>query len=62
MKWTQADDNLDGATGVSIETGKDASRLVVSSVTCKLAGKVKVTAENSVGSDEVEFDVTVKGQ
>ena len=62
VKWLQAEgDSVDGMADVALETENEASRLAVASVTSQLAGKVKVVAENSVGADEAEFELIVKG-
>ena len=62
VKWSIQGQPADSVNGVAIETEDDASSFVVASMTSQFAGKVKVTAENSVGSDEAEFDIVVKGK
>ena len=61
VTWFIGEAPASSIADVSEESLNGDSRLVISNSKLSMAGKVRVLAENSVGADEVTFDLTVKG-
>ena len=61
VTWHLADAPASSVADVSEEAQNGDCRLVMASAKVSMSGKVKVVAENSVGSDEAVFDLVVKG-
>ena len=62
ISWYHGETELSSANGISIERKDKLSTLTVKGMNSKKAGTYRVTAENSVGSDEAEFTVKVRGR
>ena len=62
VRWFLDDNELKSGGAVTIEGDGTYSRLTVTKTSSKDAGKYKVTAENSIGSDSAEFAVAVTGK
>ena len=61
-RWFLDDQEITADARVKIEGDGTYSRLTVTKTSAKDAGKYRVAAENSVGSDSAEFTVAVTGK
>ena len=61
VSWFHNDEPVKSINGTSIDTKDTFTSLTVKGSTGKNSGKYKLVAENAVGKDEKEFDVTVRG-
>ena len=62
VRWFLDDKEVKSGGAVTIEGDGTYSRLTVTKTSSKDAGKYKVTAENTIGSDSAEFAVAVTGK
>ena len=61
VKWSHNGHPIAEGSEVKIDSGPTYSTLTISPSKKENAGQYRVAAENSVGSDEVDFDVDIKG-
>ena len=61
VSWFHNGEPIKPANGTSVDTKDTFTSLTIKGSTGKNSGKYKVVAENVVGKDEKEFDVTIRG-
>ena len=62
ITWTHNDETLTTSNGVTVDTTDTFSTVTVTGVSAKHSGIFTVTAENEVGADKAQFNVTVRGK